>query len=154
MTVSVRPDELEVFCLGGLPGNMTLDKLFKKHHSVRRNEALAMVFHAAGFVEACESNGNRIPSFSEEQGGLSVTMLPHKVETKSEHVEDEHAESEIDSLLNLIRKDPKITAVSIAKTLGISERTVRTRLDDLRKRGIIERKGSRKTGEWIIIEDE
>lgn len=80
VTVSVRSDELEVFCLGGLPGSMTVDKLFKKHHSVRRNEALAMVFHAAGFVEAwgqgiskvveaCEANGNKIPLFSEDQGG-------------------------------------------------------------------------------------
>ena len=161
VTVSVRPNELEVFCFGGLPGNMTVDKLFESHQSVRRNEALAMVFHAAGFVEgwgqgiskiieACEANGNKIPSFSEVQGGFSVIMFPNFVEAPG-HVKDEDDESLDDSILRLIRDNPKASARSMAKVLGTSDRTILVHLNDLRKQGIVDRVGSRKTGEWIIL---
>ena len=163
VTISIRPDELEVFCLGGLPGSMTVDKLFKKHHSVRRNEALARMFHVAGFVEAwgqgiakiiesCESNGNKIPIFLEDQGGLSVVMFPNILEAELSHVNEKYSDSITVSLLRLICEDPKLSANSIAKLLGISERTVRSRLKNLREDGIIDRKGSAKSGKWILIE--
>lgn len=162
VTVSVRPDELEVFCLGGLPGSMTVDKLFKKHHSVRRNEALAMVFHAAGFVEAwgqgiskvveaCEANGNKIPLFSEDQGGLSVVMIPNSIKEQSNFVKEGRTYSLDDSILRMILDDPSISAVTLATKLGVTERTIRSHLSDLRKQGVIDRTGSDKSGMWVVI---
>jgi ATP-dependent DNA helicase RecG len=57
-----------------------------------------------------------------------------------------------DKILELIRENPKITAYQLVAELSLSERGVRKILAQLVNLKFIERKGSKKNGEWIIIE--
>ena len=56
-------------------------------------------------------------------------------------------------ILSLIDKNPAITANEISDKLGITERAVEKNLTKLKEMNIIDRIGSRKTGEWKILKD-
>jgi len=52
--------------------------------------------------------------------------------------------------LELIFQDNRISAASIAEKLDVSSRTVEKQLANLKEMGVVERAGSRKTGQWRI----
>lgn len=54
-------------------------------------------------------------------------------------------------ILSAIKKNPHITKSTLISTLGISKGTVDRTIKALKERGILERKGSNKTGYWRII---
>jgi len=53
-------------------------------------------------------------------------------------------------ILELIIETPTITAAEIATAIGITKRKAESNMDFLKKAGIIERKGSRKSGWWVV----
>ena len=53
-------------------------------------------------------------------------------------------------LFNLIRQNPDWTYSRYAEELGFSEATVKRRIGELKKAGVIRREGSNKTGHWIV----
>jgi ATP-dependent DNA helicase RecG len=55
-------------------------------------------------------------------------------------------------ILALIRKNPKITAHEIAQALAVTKRTVERIMSNLVNKKIIERKGHKKGGEWVIVD--
>jgi predicted HTH transcriptional regulator len=55
--------------------------------------------------------------------------------------------------LELIFQDNRISAASITEKLDISSRTVEKQLANLKEMGVIERAGSRKTGQRKITLD-
>jgi ATP-dependent DNA helicase RecG len=59
-----------------------------------------------------------------------------------------------DKILELIRENSKITAISIGNKLSLSENHIRKILARLVLLKMIERKGSDKEGEWIISEND
>ena len=56
-----------------------------------------------------------------------------------------------DRLYNEILLDNSLNYLEYAEKLGVSEATVKRRLGDLKKDGIIVRVGSNKTGHWKIM---
>ena len=56
-----------------------------------------------------------------------------------------------DTVFSFIQKDSKITAVKLAKQLGVGIATVKRELKRLKESRQIERIGSDKTGEWKVI---
>ena len=57
-----------------------------------------------------------------------------------------------DRILTLLRDDPTLTHAALAEEMDISPYSVRHHLDKLRASGRIRRVGSRKTGEWQVVE--
>jgi predicted HTH transcriptional regulator len=57
-----------------------------------------------------------------------------------------------DTVFSLIQKDKKITAAKLAGQLGVGIATIKRELKRLKDSGQIERIGSDKTGEWIIVQ--
>ncbi len=57
-----------------------------------------------------------------------------------------------DTVFALIRQNNKITAAEISMRLNISLSTAKRRIKELKKKGLIERAGSDKSGNWIVIE--
>ena len=55
------------------------------------------------------------------------------------------------TILNLILKDPKVTAATIAEVMGVSSRTAKRYLSMLLEKGLISRMGSDKTGHWEVL---
>ncbi len=57
-----------------------------------------------------------------------------------------------EKILNLIKKNPKITMREMAHNVGISEKGIEWQMKKLKDEGIIVRKGPRKGGRWEIKE--
>ena len=56
-----------------------------------------------------------------------------------------------DKIMALIADNPKITAKEIGNILSLSENHVRKILVKLESVSLIERRGSRKVGEWMVL---
>jgi ATP-dependent DNA helicase RecG len=56
-----------------------------------------------------------------------------------------------DKILEIIAENPKITAIEIGKMLILSENHVRKIMAHLVNSNMIERKGSDKSGKWILL---
>ncbi|MCL2045174.1 MAG: putative DNA binding domain-containing protein [Oscillospiraceae bacterium] len=70
----------------------------------------------------------------------------------NEHV-NEHA-NRMSDIVTILKLNPRLTIRQIAAEANISYSTARRRIDELKNKGIIERIGSDKTGNWRIIEAE
>ena len=56
--------------------------------------------------------------------------------------------------MKLIKENNKITHKEMAEILEVTEKTAKRNTQNLKDKGLIERKGSRKDGYWKIIEKE
>ena len=56
------------------------------------------------------------------------------------------------AILELIRKDSRISVKEMSVVLSQVERTIKRQLADLQKKGILIREGNTSAGHWEIIE--
>ncbi|MDR2379871.1 MAG: HTH domain-containing protein, partial [Bifidobacteriaceae bacterium] len=54
------------------------------------------------------------------------------------------------AVLDLIRRDPKITAARLAQRLEVSSRQVERVIKSWREQGVLAREGSLKAGRWVV----
>jgi len=54
------------------------------------------------------------------------------------------------AIIEILRVNPDITLDKVAERIGKSPRTVKTAVKSMRERGIIERVGGKKNGNWAI----
>lgn len=54
------------------------------------------------------------------------------------------------AIINLIKENSTIAQEEISKIINKSLRTIKTRMSEMQKKGLIERKNGKKKGEWII----
>ena len=55
------------------------------------------------------------------------------------------------AIINLLKDNPTIKQEEIAKHINKSLRTVKTYMSEMQEKGLIERKNSKKSGEWIVL---
>ena len=55
-------------------------------------------------------------------------------------------------IIDMIKNDPSVTITRLAETSGKSSRSIQSKLNKLKKDGIIKRIGSNKTGYWKVID--
>ena len=53
-------------------------------------------------------------------------------------------------MLTIIRSNPRATAEEAAEQLGLKPRTIERTIRELKEKGLIERKGSKKSGFWEV----
>lgn len=53
-------------------------------------------------------------------------------------------------ILTALLKEPELTQSLLAKKLGLSEDGVRYIMNQLKKKGLLERVGSRRKGQWLV----
>lgn len=124
-----------------------------------RNQAIASVFKAMGFIERygkgtrrmielCEQQGCKPPLFTENGEFFRVTFLrPPRVQQTPE-VEGAAA------IIECIRANPSISQSRISQTTGMSTSKVKRIMSKLEENGTISRSGSKKSGVWILNESE
>ena len=54
--------------------------------------------------------------------------------------------------MELMIKNPSITAEMFSAEIGITERNIRTNITKLRKAGLVDRIGADKNGDWVVKE--
>ena len=160
--ISVYDDKLMIWNAAALPTGWTIETLMKKHSSQPYNPEIANAFFRAGEIEAwgrgierilsaCMEADIQMPEWNFDGSGLWVSFL-FKNDQKNDQkdVQKKLTERQKD-ILSLLSSDGTLTIEEMSKRLGISEKTIYRELSLLKANGLIERKGSKTKGEWVVI---
>lgn len=160
--ISVYDDKLMIWNAAALPTGWTIETLMKKHSSQPYNPEIANAFFRAGEIEAwgrgierilsaCMEADIQMPEWNFDGSGLWVSFL-FKNDQKNDQkdVQKKLTERQKD-ILSLLSSDGTLTIEVMSKRLGISEKTIYRELSLLKANGLIERKGSKTKGEWVVI---
>ena len=164
--ISVYEDRLHIANCGSLPENWTLDKLMGKHASIPYNPKIAHVLYLAGFIESwgrgiemiresCINVDLLEPEYEINPNDIMVTFKAKEVECikQKQMVQDKDIDNLTErekAILNLLYENPGYTINQLTEKLGVSRRTVTSRLKGLREKERIERIGTDKKGYWKI----
>jgi ATP-dependent DNA helicase RecG len=172
----VYDSSMEIWNEGELPEGYTQETLFASHSSKPRNRKIANVFFKAGFIDTWgrgfqkirdgfEADGIPMPKVENFCGGVRVT-IERTVFVKLSHVGSSVGSDVTSSvtsmspvklterqqdMLELIRKNPFISAQQMSVVLSVVKRTIERDLADLQKKGILIREGNTSAGHWEII---
>ena len=167
--LKIFDDRLSLWNAGGLPTELTVEKLFQVHESIPRNPLIAEVCYRAGYIDswgrgvekitdACEQAGLPCPIIAERTGGIAVELLKNPVTTQANAAaglsgkDRESVGKASDMILDACRDTPSITIAEIAKRIDITERSVQRNIQKLQSAGLLRRIGGRKEGYWQVIE--
>ena len=151
------------------PVGWTVETLMERHRSQPYNPNIANGFFRAGYVEtwgrgiekiceACKKHGVPMPEYTLHLEDIMVKFTPlgHQDILKDQNVLinvplnvliNDPLEKEV---LSAIEENSHITQAQLSIKLNRSDRQIRRVLKELREKGIIDRIGSRKSGQWIV----
>jgi ATP-dependent DNA helicase RecG len=166
--VEIFDDRIEITNPGGLVKGLRPEDFGTK--SVLRNPNIAALLHRVDYIEKMGTGINKIrllikdaklppPKF---EFGTFFTVrferpVPAKVEIRSDEfgkefgVKDEKLER-LAKILELLSTGNGLTAARGALLLGATQRTIERDIEFLRKNKIIEFRGARKTGIYVLTE--
>lgn len=171
--IRIYKDKIRLWNDGALPKEVPLESLFKEHISKPRNPNLANIFFKCGMIESwgrgfekiaayCKEENAKIPEIDLSLGGITVRCFASEkyVKFMNEYREDFYGKNDpvndlvndpVKSIYELLKIRKNLTYTEIASHIGKSEATVKRYISKLKKDGFIERKGSDKSGYWIIL---
>ena len=165
--VRVLPDRIQIVSHPGADRSVTIEglkeyKVYNRRYRNRRigdflKELRLTEGRNTGFgkiISALGHNGSPSPLFETDDERLSfvTTIYQHSEFEKSGGLNGglkSLSENEL-KVLNCIRYEPSITIKQISEKVKVSLRTTERIVSELAQRNIIERQGSKKTGEWVI----
>lgn len=136
--ISIFDDRIEIENPGLLPVGITIDDI-KAGVSKIRNRVIARIFRELHLIEkwgsgiqrilrSCKDAGLPVPSFKEIANRFRVTFYIQKIaEIKLEKVEME--------ILALLKKHDSLSTHSLANSLSLSQKTIRSHLIKLLEKG-------------------
>ena len=182
--VALYDDRLEVTSPGGLYYGLTLDEALNGRSRQRNRviaevfnqmglieawgNGLKSICKAANAYELPEPEFVEMPetfrvnlfrrqtatqknTFGTDTKTDTNTSTSTKTDTKTDTKDNVNTAERI---LMLIQSGPKITLEELARKTGLSKSGVRYVLGKLRKKGIVQREGTRKDGRWIVLTKE
>ena len=167
--IRIEDDVMYVSNCSMLPFGWTVETLLGSHASKPYNPDIARVFYRAGYIEnwgrgiqkirdACKAHGAEEPEYIVHAGDIMVKFkaLQSAIVTDSK-VPNVTMDVTMDvsieeGILHLIRDNKNITTTEMAEYLAVTRRTIQRVLDDLRDKGVVERKGGRRYGYWEIVD--
>jgi ATP-dependent DNA helicase RecG len=165
--IKIFDNSISIFNPGKLFGGITVEELKTNHYQSRtRNKLIAESFYLTKDIEKYGSGYIRVreaiseyPTMNfdyEETGdGFLVTLTYTHQKTTSEVVENGELNGELNigqaTVYQLIKKQTGINATEISKQLKMPFSTVDKHIRVLLKKGLIERRGSKKTGGYFVI---
>ena len=164
--VMLFKDKLEVWNPGRLPKGMTIEKLAGEHASLPVNPLLANPVCLAGYIEQvgtgtndvidrCVELGLRKPEFRQDKDFTAVMWRKKMAETGNEGVNGElngELNTAQKATLNYIKENEGCNATEISAKTGVPFSTSDKHIRVLLKKGVIERRGSKKTGGYYAKE--
>lgn len=168
--IDMFDDRIEIYSPGGMIGGISLkDKDIMRIPSKRRNPVLADVFNRLKYMERRGSGFKKImmdyqeqPNYSEEKKPLFeadnddfvLTLFNMNYEMQANCVGQNVGQNVgqakyLSEIIQLIRENNKITKATIAKELGVSEKTIER---EMKKTNKIVYIGSGYSGHWEIKE--
>ena len=158
--ISIFQDRLEILSHGGLPSGMT-KKQFFEGISKPRNATLMRIFLSMGLTE---HTGHGIPTIVNQYGTKVFEIESNYIRctipfTKKVLAQRSNKNVGLNVGLKKAEKgvigqligDPSLTAVELAKQMGVSKRTIERAFKSLQEKKIIERIGSKRDGNWLVV---
>ena len=149
-------DKLVISSNGGIQPSTTKEE-FLEGYSLPKNKELMKVFNDLDLVEQMGTGIIRIlqsydkKSFEFFPNFIRVTFPFNKDKFREEEANEIAELTETQkSIINLMSDSPTITQEVLSKLLGINIRTVQRNIKILIEKGLIERTGATKKGEWIV----
>ena len=152
-------DRIEITSTGGLPIGFSEEEFFSGY-SFPLNKELMRIFKDLEFVEYLGSGVPRIlqkyskKAFKITDNFLRI-ILPNELDEheiknlKTEHNKSEGIKTE-DKIISAILQNKDITTDKLMEITDLSKGGVEWQLTKLKDKGVLTRKGSKKTGSWIV----
>lgn len=147
------------------PANWTAETLMQRHRSEQYNPKIANAFFRAGYVEAWGRGIENMCKLCADYGVKTEytvhpcdVMLEFKIprldasDKRPEKVTEKVTENQA-IIIREMEKNPFVTAIGLAKILGISLRKTKENIKKLQQKGLIRRIGPDKGGHWQITKN-
>ena len=156
-----------------LDSEITIEKM-KSGLSKIRNRGIAAAFSYMNIVEAWGSGipkmfreakeyGLREPELIDMGSDFRINLYRKKaaidqngvIDPKERDTNDTKVEpndTNKEAILHILQDNPKATQKDVVEMLGISLATVKRLMNSLQKAGKIKRKGSNRSGSWLVID--
>lgn len=165
--IDIYDDRMEIYSPGGMPdGSLIQDRDPLTVPSIRRNPVLADVFNRLGYMERKGSgfgkiisgyefqinySENKRPSFRSDRYQFTVVM-PNLNYDVPQDVPQGVPQDKLDvQIIDLIRKDNKISTEKIAIALGVSSKTIKRHIKEMDN---VNYYGRGFSGHWEIKDNE
>ena len=155
--VHVFADRMEIVSLGGLVKGVTIDDILEGV-SETRNPSLANVFRKLDYVESFGTGIRRInesyekydvkPTFKATTNSF-VVILPNTNYIESEIIDSDNLTNE-EKIVNYIKRNSYMTRKDAESVIGLSKTHTIRFLEQLLKKGIIEKEGNNKSTKYIL----
>jgi len=158
--ISMFHNRLEIVSHGGLPGGMTKEQFFDGI-SKPRNATLMRIFLNMGLTE---HTGHGIPTIVEKYGKgvfeiennyIRCTIpfeeqVINQMENKNVGLNVGLNKTE-KKVIELLIENPSVTSTELAEKVGVTKRTIERTFKSLQGKKMIERIGSKRDGNWIVV---
>ncbi len=117
-----------------------------------REQETLLPFYEFMFDEHIRNIRKEIDVFKKSQDSDLIKPASDPINTTSDPIKDVLADPITKRLYMAIQKNNSLNYAEYGAVIGVSEATVKRRLGELRKAGMIVRVGSNKTGYWDIVD--
>lgn len=159
--IRVYDDRLSIWNEGLLPYGLDVASLKTEHSSRPRNPKIADACFKSGYIDAwgrgtlkiietCKEAGLPEPEIIEKDGGVQVTLYKESKAGLVDGLVDGLVESQ-ELILKLIEANPKVSKRKLAEEIGISTTAIDKNIATLKRKGLIERLGTDRSGYWKLI---
>ena|SRR3989344_6812916 len=100
--------------------------------------------------DACVLNKNRV-EIKPLETYFFVEIFPSKDYYKMEDVPENIPENRLINIIEIMKKNSKITIPEIARELNVNEKTIKRDIEKIRESGRVKRIGPDKGGHWEIL---
>ena len=156
--IKIFDRSITIFNPGRLYGDLTIEQLRTDSYQSRtRNKLIAEAFYLTRDIEKYGSGYVRVreaileyPSMKfdyEESGDGYLVTLSYQEQKTTQKTTQKITR---DQVLALLRGTPEMTREALASEIGVSSDAIKQHLSKLKVEGLIERKGGRKTGYWVV----
>lgn len=170
VSINVYSNRVEIINSGKLMNGMTVDNLKNGHFSILRNPDIANAFYVLRYIEAagsginrildeCRKNGCESPEWVVDNGYVKLIFYANRPQVKSEGEADlleglpvdNNVRNELRKVVDYLISHENAKSIDIQDFVGKSYATTKRYMHLLKDAGIIEYKGSLKTGGWYLV---
>lgn len=167
--IRIHPSKIVIYSPGAFNNEYSpKDYIESDLPSIIRNETITKVLYLYKAIEQFGSGFKRVHNlcldsnieynYRKLHSGFEFTFIRKEIDKQDNYLNKQPQDSfyvlseGASTTLKYLREDPTYTRDELASLLSKHIRTIQRYLDELSESGIIQRKGSKKTGYWVVKE--
>jgi predicted HTH transcriptional regulator len=157
--IDVFADRVEIMNPGGLPNELSVDDLVKKHLSVPVNPFLARPFYLAGYINQlgygtrnvvkwCRVAGLPVPKFDPAENRFRVIIWRNWL--TDDRIKGLHLNERQVNTIHILKSNLRITNAEYQKLNDVSRATAKRDLDEMVKLGLLKLEGAGRSAHYRL----